>query len=58
MMQRKTPLYQGISFGCAVAIIHMLLHSTVDFSLQSPAIALLFVCILAMGVISANLKRG
>ncbi len=58
MMQRKTPLYQGISFGCAVAIIHMLLHSTVDFSLQSPAIALLFVGILAMGVISANLKRG
>ena len=55
--KRKTPLYQGVSFGCAVAIIHMLLHSTVDFSLQSPAIALLFISILSLALISANLKR-
>ncbi|WP_057832370.1 O-antigen ligase family protein [Colwellia sp. TT2012] len=55
--KRKTPLYQGISFGCAVAIIHMLLHSTVDFSLQSPAIALLFISILSLSLISSNLKR-
>ncbi len=55
--KRKTPLYQGISFGCAAAIVHMLLHSTVDFSLQSPAIALLFVSILSLSLIAAHLKR-
>jgi O-antigen ligase len=54
--KRKTPLYQGVSFGCAVAIIHMLLHSTVDFSLQSPAIALLFISILSLSLISSKLK--
>ena len=56
MIKRKTPLYQGVSFGCAVAITHMLLHSTVDFSLQSPAVALLFVSILLLAVIASNLK--
>ena len=53
--KRKTALYQGISFGCAVAISHMLLHSTVDFSLQSPAIALLFIAILSVSLISEKL---
>lgn len=57
IVKRKIPLYQGISFGCAVAIIHMLLHSTVDFSLQSPAIALVFISILSLALISSNLKR-
>ena len=57
LVKRKTPLYQGISFGCAVAIIHMLLHATVDFSLQSPAIALLFISILSLTVIVSKLKR-
>ena len=57
IVKRKTPLYQGVSFGCAVAIIHMILHSTVDFSLQSPAIAVLFISILSLAVIAANLKR-
>ena len=53
--KRKTALYQGTSFGCAVAISHMLLHSTVDFSLQSPAIALLFIAILSVSLISEKL---
>ena len=57
MVKRKTPLYQGISFGCAVAIVHMLLHSTVDFSLQSPAVALLFISILSLSLIVSKLKR-
>ncbi|TYK64764.1 O-antigen ligase family protein [Colwellia echini] len=57
MVKRKTPLYQGVSFGCAAAIVHMLLHSTVDFSLQSPAIALLFISILSLCLICAKLKR-
>lgn len=55
MRRRKTPLYQGVSFGCAMAILHMLLHSTVDFSLQSPAIALIFITILTMSLIAAHM---
>ncbi|PKG82556.1 O-antigen polymerase [Colwellia sp. 75C3] len=57
LVKRKTALYQGVSFGCAAAIIHMLLHSTVDFSLQSPAIALLFISILSLTLIASNLKK-
>ncbi len=57
MVKRKTRLYQGLGFGSAVAIIHMLLHSTVDFSLQSPAVAILFVSILSISLIAANLSH-
>jgi hypothetical protein len=57
MVKRRTPIYQGIAFGCASAIVHMLLHSTVDFSLQSLAIALLFVSILSLSLISSHLKH-
>ena len=56
MATRRTSLYQGVAFGCSIAIMHMLLHSTVDFSLQSPAIALLFITLLAMSLIAANLS--
>ncbi len=34
---------RGICFGCAMAILYMLLHMTVDFPLQSPANTLLFI---------------
>ena len=55
LSQRKTALYQGIAFGCSVAILHMLLHSSVDFSLQSPAVALLFITILCMAHLAHHL---
>ena len=57
MVKRKTPLFQGIALGCAIAIIHMILHSTVDFSLQSPAIALMFISILCLVIVVATLPR-
>jgi len=57
MIKRKTPLYQGVSFGAAVAIIHMLLHSTVDYSLQAGANSFTFMIILCFVFISANLPR-
>jgi hypothetical protein len=57
MIKRKTPLYQGVSFGAAVAIIHMLLHSTVDYSLQAGANSFTFIVILCFVFISANLPR-
>ncbi|MBE0363268.1 hypothetical protein PULV_a3440 [Pseudoalteromonas ulvae UL12] len=57
MVKRKTPLYQGIAFGCAVAILHMLLHSTVDYSLQAGANALTFIVILCLVIITAHLPH-
>jgi len=55
MRRRHTSLDQGLAFGCSIAVLHMLLHSTVDFSLQSPAIGILFMTILAISIIAAKL---
>lgn len=55
MQQRQTRLYQGVGFGAAMAIVHMLFHSSVDFSLQAPANTLLFCTILAMAVMARYL---
>ncbi|MBT1064570.1 O-antigen ligase family protein [Bowmanella sp. Y26] len=48
MNKRKTKLYQGVAFGCCMAWVHMLMHSSVDFSLQAPANSLLFMTILTL----------
>lgn len=48
MNKRRTKLYQGVSFGCCMAWVHMLMHSSVDFSLQAPANSLLFMAILTL----------
>ncbi|ATC94388.1 O-antigen ligase family protein [Pseudoalteromonas tunicata] len=58
MVKRKTPLFQGVAFGCCVAIIHMLLHSTVDYSLQAGANAMTFIIILCLALISSALPSG
>lgn len=49
MGKRRSVLPWGIAFGVAMAIIGLLLHSTVDFNLQIPANALTIVVILCMG---------
>ncbi|AZG73835.1 O-antigen ligase family protein [Shewanella livingstonensis] len=48
MFLRNNKLYKGVAFGCAMAIVHMLIHCTVDFNLQSPANTLLFLTILTL----------
>ena len=57
MVKRKTPLFQGVAFGGAVAIIHMILHATVDYSLQAGANSFTFMIILCLVFISANISR-
>jgi len=42
-------LHRGLAFGCAMATVHMLIHCTVDFNLQAPATAMLFLTTLAIG---------
>jgi O-antigen ligase len=49
MARRQSSLPWGMAFGVAMAIVGLLLHSTVDFNLQIPANALTMVVILAMG---------
>ncbi|TXH93140.1 MAG: O-antigen ligase domain-containing protein [Rheinheimera sp.] len=41
-------LERGLSFAALMALLHMAMHSTVDFSLQAPANALLFLTILML----------
>ena len=49
MRQSDHKLHRGLAFGCAMATVHMLLHCTVDFPLQSPANLMLYFTILAIG---------
>lgn len=48
MRLKHNKLSRGIALGCSVAIVHMLLHNLVDFNLQAPANALLFITILCL----------
>lgn len=51
MRNHDHKLERGLSFAALMALVHMALHSTVDFSLQAPANALLFLTILMLVVI-------
>lgn len=51
MRLRQNKLSRGLAFGCAMAIVHMLIHNVVDFNLQAPANALLFITLLCLSSI-------
>lgn len=51
MRLRQNKLSRGIAFGCAIAIVHMLVHNLVDFNLQAPANAVLFITLLCLSCI-------
>ena len=55
MARRRSVLPWGVAFGVAMAIVGLLLHSTVDFNLQIPANAMTIIVILAMGWIASEL---
>jgi O-antigen ligase len=48
-LKRQDPMMRGLGFGVLMAIVALLIHSTVDFNLQIPANAATFVVILALG---------
>ncbi len=50
--RRRDPLMRGISFACIMGVASILIHSWVDFNLQIPANAVLFMVLLALGWIS------
>ena len=50
--RRRDPLMRGISFACIMGVTSILIHSWVDFNLQIPANATLFMVLLALGWIA------
>lgn len=54
MRQRKNSTMQGLAFGCTMAVVGMAIHISVDFPLQAPANAMLFVIIMALGMQSVK----
>jgi len=47
-LKRRDRLLQGMSFAATMAIVALLIHSAVDFNLQIPANAAMFVVMLAL----------
>jgi putative inorganic carbon (HCO3(-)) transporter len=56
--QRRDPLMRGMSFACVMGVTAILIHSWVDFNLQIPANAMLFMVLLALGWISLYHDRS
>jgi O-antigen ligase len=50
--RRRDPLMRGMAFACVMGVTAILIHSWVDFNLQIPANAVLFMVLLALGWIS------
>jgi len=55
--RRRDPLMRGFSFASIMGVTSILIHSSVDFNLQIPANAMLFMVLLAFGWISYYLDR-
>lgn len=53
MRTRRSDFYKGLGFGCCMGMIAIGIHSTVDFNLQIPANAFMFMLLLAL----ANIAR-
>lgn len=54
---RRDPLMRGLSFASVMGIVAILIHSSVDFNLQIPSNALLFMVLLALAWLSLHLER-
>jgi O-antigen ligase len=55
--QRRDPLMRGAAFASVMGVTALLIHSWVDFNLQIPANAMLFVLLCAFGWIALCLDR-
>ena len=55
--RRRDPLMRGLSFASIMGVTSILIHSSVDFNLQIPANAMLFMVLLAFAWISFYLDR-
>ncbi|MDC8829563.1 O-antigen ligase family protein [Alteromonas gilva] len=57
LRERRNGLMQGLAFGGCMAILGMFIHISVDFPLQAPANAMLFVIIIALAFCSKKRER-
>ena len=48
---------RGMGFAATMAVVALMMHSTVDFNLQIPSNALLFVVVLALAWHAAALRE-
>ena len=55
--RRRDPLARGVAFGVLMGVTAIGIHSTVDFNLQIPANAFMFMILLALGWLSLHLNR-
>ena len=55
--RRSDPHLRGVAFGVVMGVVAIGIHSTVDFNLQIPANAFIFVILLALGWVSLHLGR-
>ncbi len=58
LVKRRSSLPRGIAFGSLMAMVALIIHSTVDFNLQIPANALTLVIVMAMAWLARALPPG
>ncbi|NHN39574.1 O-antigen ligase family protein [Pseudomaricurvus alcaniphilus] len=58
LFKRRDKLMQGLAFASTMGILALMIHSSVDFNLQVPANAALFMVLLALAVMSEHFERG
>jgi O-antigen ligase len=58
MARRRSSLPRGMAFGSLMAMVALMIHSSVDFNLQIPANAATLVIIMAMAWCAKALPRG
>lgn len=58
MFRRRDQLARGVAFACTMGVTALLIHSFVDFNLQMPANALLFMLLLAFGWKAGTMPRA
>jgi putative inorganic carbon (HCO3(-)) transporter len=56
--RRRDPLARGVAFGVVMGVTAIGIHSTVDFNLQIPANAFVFMLLLALGWLSLHVERA
>jgi O-antigen ligase len=55
--QRRDPLMRGLAFASIMGITAILIHASVDFNLQIPSNAIMFIVLFAFGWIALYLDR-
>lgn len=58
LVKRRSSLPRGIAFGALMAMVALIIHSTVDFNLQIPANALTLVVVMSMAWLARALPSG